>query len=98
MLPLSDDTDMHQSVLVESIGDTGYQSLTLHRVSLKPSYVTSDVTVGIVDKLPMLPGNGHAGGKVVCAVLCENPIIDETCKTDWWVRIVPRVCCNQIYA
>ncbi len=47
VLPLSVDTDLHKSVLVECIGDTEYQSLPLHRVCLTSKYVT-DVTVGIV--------------------------------------------------
>ncbi len=53
VLPLSDDTDMLKSMLVECIGDTGYQSLPLHRVCLKSKYVTGDVTVGTVDKIPI---------------------------------------------
>ncbi len=39
VLPLSDGTDLHKSVLVECIGCTGYQSLLLHRVCLKSKYV-----------------------------------------------------------
>ncbi len=35
MLSLTDETDWHKNVLVESVGDTGYQSLPLHRVWLK---------------------------------------------------------------
>ncbi len=45
VLPLSVDTDLHKSVLVECIGDTEYQSLPLHRVCLKSKYVSGDVTV-----------------------------------------------------
>ncbi len=53
VLPLSEDTGLHKSVLVECIGDTEYQSLPLHKVCLKSKYVTGDVTVGIVDKIPV---------------------------------------------
>ncbi len=48
-------------------------------------YVTGDVKVGIVDKIPvqgvhMLLGNDIAGGQVnMCPVLCEKPVVDETC-------------------
>ncbi len=75
VLPLSVDTDLHKNVLVECIGDTEYQSLPLHSVCLKSKYVTGDVTVGIVDKIPvegvhMLLENDTAGGQVnVCPVL-----------------------------
>ncbi len=67
VLPLSVDTDLHKFVLVECIGDEEYQSLPLHKVCPKSKYVTGDVTVGIVDKIPvegvhMLPGNDTAGG------------------------------------
>ena len=47
--------------------------------------MTGDVTVGIVDKIPvegvhMLLGNDIAGGQVnMCPVLCEKPVLDETC-------------------
>ncbi len=60
-----------------------YQSLPLHRVCLTSKYVTGDVTVGIVDKIPvegvhMLLGNDIAGGQVnTCPVLCEKPVVDE---------------------
>ncbi len=65
VLPLSVDTDLHKSVLVECIGDTEYQSLPLHRMCLKSKYVTGDVTFGIVYKTPvegvhMLLGNDIA--------------------------------------
>ncbi len=76
--PLSDDRDLHTIVLVGCIGDTGYQSLPLHRVCLKSKYVTGDVTVGILDKIPVegihiLLGNDLAGGEVdMCLVLCEK--------------------------
>ncbi len=82
---LSDDTDLHKSVLVECIGDTEYQSLPSHKVCLKSKYVTDDVTVGIVDKIPvngvdMLLMNDIGGGQVnVCPVLCEKPVVDEIC-------------------
>ncbi len=87
VLPLSVDTDLHKSVflLVDCSGDTEYQSLPLHKVCLKSKYVTGDVTVGIVDKIPvegvyMLLGNDIAGGQVnMCPVLCEKPVLDETC-------------------
>ncbi len=52
---------------------------------LKSKYVTGDVTVGIVGKMPiegvhMLLGNDIAGGQVnMCPVLCEQPVINETC-------------------
>ncbi len=65
-------------MLVESIGDTGCQSLPLHRVCLKSKYVIGDVTVGIVDKIPiegvhMLLGNDLARGRVdMCPVLFEK--------------------------
>ncbi len=70
VLPQSVDTDLHKSALVECIGDTEYQSLPLHSVCLKSKYMTGiDVTVGIVDKIPvesvqMLLGNAIAGGQV----------------------------------
>ncbi len=85
VLPLSVDTDLHNSVLVESIGDTEYQSLQLHKVCLKSKYVTGDVTIGIVDKIPvesvhMLLGNDIAGGQVnMCPGLCEKPVVEKTC-------------------
>ena len=85
VLPLSVDIDIHRSVLVECIEDTEYQSLPLHKVCLNSKYVTGDVTVGIVDKIPvegvhMVLGNDIAGGQVnVCPVLCEKPVVDETC-------------------
>ncbi len=47
--------------------------------------MTGDVTVAIVDKIPvegghMLLWNDIAGGQVnVCPVLCEKPVIGETC-------------------
>ncbi len=78
VLPLSVETDLHKSVLVECTGDTEYQSLPLHRVCLKSKYVTGDVTVGIGDKIPvegvhMLLGNDIACGRVnMCPVLCES--------------------------
>ncbi len=53
VLPLSVDTDLHKSVLVESIGDTEYQSLPLGKECLKSKHVTGDVTVGIMDKIPL---------------------------------------------
>ncbi len=52
---------------------------------LKSKYVTGDVTVGILYKIPvegvhMLLGNGIAGGQVnMCPVLCEKPVVEETC-------------------
>ncbi len=85
VLALSVDTDLHKSVLVECIGDTEYQSLPLHRVCLKSKYVTGDVTVDIVDKIPvegvhMLLGYDIGGVQVnVCPVLCEKTVVDETC-------------------
>ncbi len=47
--------------------------------------MTGDVTVGIVDKIPvecvhMLLGKDIAGGQVnVCPALCEKPVVDGTC-------------------
>ena len=79
VLPLSDDTDLHKSMVVECIGDGEYQSLPLHKVCLKSKHVIDDVIVGIVDKIPvdsvhMLLGNEFAGGQVnMCPVLCEMP-------------------------
>ncbi len=80
LLPLSDDTDLHKSVLAECIGDTGYP-LPLDRVSLNSKYVTGDVTDGIADEISiggvhMLLGNDLAGGQVnMCPVLCEKPVM-----------------------
>ncbi len=61
-MPHCDDTDLHKSVLVECIWDTGYLPLPFHRVCLKSKYVTGDETVGVLDKIPvegvhMLLGN-----------------------------------------
>ncbi len=44
-------------------------------------YVTGDVTVGIpIEGLHMLLGNDIAGGQVnMCHVLCEKPLVKETC-------------------
>ena len=41
-MTLSDDSDLYRSVLVDCIGDTGYQSLPLHKVCLKSKYVPGD--------------------------------------------------------
>ncbi len=47
--------------------------------------MTGDVTVGIVDKIPvecvhMLLGKDFVGGQVnMCPVLCEKPVVEETC-------------------
>ncbi len=73
-------------MLVQCTGDTGYQSLPVHRLHLKSKHVTGDMTVGIVDKIPvdgvhMLLGSDLAGGQAdTCPVLCEKPVIDETCS------------------
>ncbi len=53
VLSLTEETDLHKSVLVESVDDTGYQSLPLHRVLLKSKYVSGAVTVAFVDKIPI---------------------------------------------
>ena len=47
--------------------------------------MTGDVTVGIIDKTPIegiyiFLGNYLAGGQGdMCPVLCEKPVIGETC-------------------
>ncbi len=52
---------------------------------LKSKYVTGDVTVAIIDQIPVegihtLLGNDLAGGQGdLCPVLCEKPVIDDTC-------------------
>ncbi len=82
VLPLSVDTDLHKSVLVECISDTKYQFLPLHKVCLKSKYVTGDATVGIADEIPgegvhMLLWNDIEGGHVImCPVLCEKPVVE----------------------
>ncbi len=69
------DTDLDKCVLAEYIGDTEYQSLQLHKACLKSKFMTSDVTVGIVDRIPVeglqiVLGNNIAGGQVsMCPVL-----------------------------
>ncbi len=86
VLPLSVDTDLDKNMLVECTEDTDYQSVPLHKVCLKSKYVTGDVTVGIVDKIPvegvhMLHGNDIARGQVnMCHVLCV--------KSLWYLYIV----------
>ncbi len=86
ILPLFVDTDLHKTVLVEYIGDAEYQSLPLHSLCLKSKYVTGDMTVGIVDKIPvesvhMLLGSDFPSGQVdMWPVLCEKPVIDETSR------------------
>ncbi len=77
VVPLSEDTDLHRSVLVECIGESGYQSLPLHRVCWKSKYVTGDVTVGIVDKIPiegvqMLLGNDL--DRWTCVLCCVKSV------------------------
>ena len=46
-------TQIYTRVLVECIVDTEYQSLPLHKVCLKSKYVTGDVTVGTMDRIPV---------------------------------------------
>ena len=53
VLATTDETDLHKSVIVQCIGDTGYQSLPLHRVCRKSRYVSGDVTVDFIDKIPI---------------------------------------------
>ncbi len=83
VLPVTDETDLHKNVLVEGAGDTGCQSLPLHRVCLKSKYVSGDVTVSIVHKrlidgIDMLLGNGLAGGHVeICPVVNEKPVFAD---------------------
>ncbi len=73
MLQLSDDTDMYKNVLVECIGDTGYQSLPLHSVS---SHICDWSCDGLGTKCLLIPGagvhmllgNNFAGGQVSCVM------------------------------
>ncbi len=89
MLPLSGDTDMQRNAFVECIRDLIQLISHCHYTMCQNSkYVTGDVTVGIVYKIPIesvhvLLGNDFAGGQVdiiLCPVLCEKPVIDDTCK------------------
>lgn len=70
VLPLSDGTDIHKSVLAGCIRDTGYQSVPLQILCLKSKYVIGDFLERILQV--------NSWTCVQCPVLCEKPVINET--------------------
>ena len=79
VVPISNDTFLGETVLIQGIA--GKSVVPLHKVFLKSDLITGQITVGIIDELPingvhLLIGNELMGGQVFAPKKTENSIAD----------------------